>query len=83
MPNVASASQLAQLDLAGIAVSAGSACSSGSMKASRVLHAMQIPAEVAGSVIRVSFGPRTTAEDVARFAAEWRSIKDRASKAAA
>ena len=83
MPNVASASQLAQLDLAGIAVSAGSACSSGSMKASRVLQAMQVPAELAGSVIRVSFGPRTTAEDVARFAAEWRSIKDRASKAAA
>ena len=58
MPGMSNAGQLVQFDLAGIAVSAGSACSSGSMKPSRVLAAMGISAEIAGSVIRVSFGPR-------------------------
>ena len=57
MPGIASASQLAQFDLAGISISAGSACSSGSMKPSRVLAAMGVAPEIAGSTIRVSFGP--------------------------
>jgi len=82
MPDVASASQLVQLDLAGISVSAGSACSSGSMKASRVLAAMHVPAEVAGTVIRVSFGPLTSENDIERFLSEWRRIA-RSAKAAA
>ena len=68
-PASSSASQLVQFDLAGIAVSAGSACSSGSMKPSRVLAAMGVPADIAGSVIRVSFGPHTSADDVDRFLA--------------
>jgi cysteine desulfurase len=83
MPGVASASQLVQLDLAGISVSAGSACSSGSMKPSRVLGAMGLNPEITGSVIRVSFGPSTTEADIERFISEWRRIRDRASKAAA
>ncbi|HEX8839287.1 MAG TPA: aminotransferase class V-fold PLP-dependent enzyme, partial [Sphingomicrobium sp.] len=83
MPGVASASQLVQLDLAGISVSAGSACSSGSMKPSRVLAAMGVPEDVAASVIRVSFGPSTSEGDVARFLAEWRKIAGRAKAAAA
>ena len=74
MPGVSSASQLVQFDLAGIAISAGSACSSGSMKPSRVLAAMGVPHEVAGCVIRVSFGPDTGSDDVDRFVAEWRRI---------
>ena len=83
MPGVASASQLVQLDLAGISVSAGSACSSGSMKSSRVLAAMGMPGEIAGAVIRVSFGPSTTEADVDRFLAEWRKIAGRAKAQAA
>ena len=83
MPGVASTSQLVQLDLAGISVSAGSACSSGAMKSSRVLAAMGIASEVSGSVIRVSFGPRTSEADVDRLLAEWRRIQARASKAVA
>jgi cysteine desulfurase len=83
MPGVASASQLVQFDLAGIAVSAGSACSSGSMKASKVLEAMGMPAEIAGSVIRVSFGPETSDGDIARFLGEWRRIRDSARAKAA
>lgn len=78
MPGVASASQLVQFDLAGIAVSAGSACSSGSMKPSRVLEAMRVPPDIAGCTIRVSFGPQTSAEDVERFLAEWRRIAAKA-----
>jgi cysteine desulfurase len=83
MPGVASASQLVQLDLAGISVSAGSACSSGSMKPSRVLAAMHVPEELAGCAIRVSFGPSTSRADVERFLGEWRRIRQRASVAAA
>ncbi|MBA2466173.1 MAG: aminotransferase class V-fold PLP-dependent enzyme [Sphingomonas sp.] len=74
MPGVSSASQLVQFDLAGIAVSAGSACSSGSMKPSHVLEAMGVPAAIAASVIRVSFGPQSSAADVDRFLAEWRRV---------
>lgn len=83
MPGVASASQLVQFDLAGISVSAGSACSSGSMKQSRVLAAMDVPAEIAASVIRVSFGPSTGDADIGRFTAEWRRIAERAKAPAA
>ena len=83
MPTVASSSQLVQFDLAGIAVSAGSACSSGSMKPSVVLEAMGLPTEVASCFVRVSFGPRTSEEDVDRFVEEWRKIFARASSRAA
>lgn len=83
MPGVSSASQLVQFDLAGIAISAGSACSSGSMKPSRVLAAMGVPAEIAGSVIRISFGPQTSSDDIDRFVAEWRRIAVKAGQQAA
>jgi len=83
MPGAASASQLVQFDLVGIAISAGSACSSGSMKPSRVLAAMGLPAEFASCVIRVSFGPDTNESDIERFLAEWRRIRDRRRAAAA
>ena len=83
MPGVLSSSQLVQFDLAGIAVSAGSACSSGSMKPSVVLEAMGLPAEIASCFIRVSFGPNTAEVDVDRFLAEWRRIHDRAASRAA
>ena len=82
MPGLASASQLVQFDLAGISVSAGSACSSGSLKPSHVHQAMGLAPEIAGSVIRVSFGPATGEAEVARFLAEWRRIHSRSAKAA-
>jgi cysteine desulfurase len=82
LPGASSASMLVQFDLAGIAVSAGSACSSGKMKASEVLAAMGVPGEIAGGVLRVSFGPSTSEGDVDAFLAEWRRIADRASRAA-
>jgi cysteine desulfurase len=78
----ASASLLVQFDLAGIAVSAGSACSSGAMKKSAVLAAMDVPADIAGSFLRISFGPDSSEADIDRFLAEWRRIADRTAKAA-
>ena len=83
MPSVASSSQLVQFDLAGIAISAGSACSSGSMKPSVVLEAMGLPDEIAGYFVRVSFGPNTNKADVDRFVTEWCRIRDRAASRAA
>jgi cysteine desulfurase len=83
LAGASSASLLVQLDLAGIAVSLGSACSSGKLKASEVLAAMNVPDDIAGGFIRVSFGPRTSTTDVERFLGEWRRIADRAGAKAA
>lgn len=71
LPGVASQTQVMTLDLAGVAVSAGSACSSGKVQASHVLTAMGYNEDVAGAVIRVSLGPTTTGDDVERFLAAW------------
>ena len=73
MPGKSSAAQLIRFDGAGIAVSAGSACSSGSLKASHVLTAMGYAHP--GEVIRVSIGRETTEADVARFVAVWKEIR--------
>jgi cysteine desulfurase len=83
MPGANNASLLVQLDLAGIAVSAGSACSSGKMKASAVLAAMNVPSDVAASFVRVSFGPHTSEADIDRFFTEWRRIRSRSKAQAA
>jgi cysteine sulfinate desulfinase/cysteine desulfurase-like protein len=74
---VPAAAQLIQFDLAGIAVSAGSACSSGSLKTSPVLAALGIEPAAAGEVIRVSFGRDTRADEVDRFAALWTQMAGR------
>jgi len=63
--------QVMQMDLAGFAISAGSACSSGKLRPSRVLGAMGFDDETAASAIRVSLGPQTRFEDVQRFADAW------------
>ncbi|HEX7532878.1 MAG TPA: cysteine desulfurase family protein [Methyloceanibacter sp.] len=55
------------LDLAGVAVSAGSACSSGKVEASHVLGAMGVAPELAQGAIRVSLGIGTTSADIERF----------------
>ncbi|KGJ03716.1 cysteine desulfurase [Paracoccus halophilus] len=69
--------QVMQMDLAGFAVSAGSACSSGKVRPSTVLTAMGIAAGQAGDAIRVSIGPATDPRDVARFADAWLAAHDR------
>lgn len=73
--------QVMTMDLAGFAVSAGSACSSGKVAASRVLGALGFDAVAAGSALRVSIGPGITREDVLRFstvyAAAWKRARAR------
>jgi cysteine desulfurase len=63
--------QVMAMDLAGFAVSAGSACSSGKVRPSRVLKAMGYSDEEAGQAIRISLGPSVTEEQVLRFAEVW------------
>ncbi|WP_299559144.1 aminotransferase class V-fold PLP-dependent enzyme [uncultured Sulfitobacter sp.] len=63
--------QVMQMDLAGFAVSAGSACSSGKVKSSKVLTAMGFDEQEAACAIRVSLGLETTKRDVLRFADAW------------
>jgi cysteine desulfurase len=63
--------QVMQMDLAGFAISAGSACSSGKARGSRVLAAMGLAPEVAAGAVRVSLGPATTEAEVLAFANAW------------
>lgn len=77
MPGGQSAGLLVQFDLAGFAVSMGSACSSGTMKESRVLKAMLVEPQIASSFLRISFGPQTSDADVDAFLAEWQRIAAR------
>jgi cysteine desulfurase len=72
MPGVSSAAQLIRFDAQSIAVSAGSACSSGSLRTSHVLEAMGV--EGAGEVIRISIGRETTEAEIGRFLDAWRGI---------
>jgi cysteine desulfurase len=81
MPGISASSQLIGFDMAGISVSAGSACSSGTLKTSHVLSAMGWDAAEASEVVRVSFGPDTSEADIDRFVANWIAIKDRAQAA--
>jgi cysteine desulfurase len=83
MPGVAAMAQLIQFDLAGIAVSAGSACSSGSVKPSPVLAAMGWDETAAREVIRVSFGPDTSRAEIWRFAELWTRLARDAKRRAA
>lgn len=77
LPGVAAATQLIELDMAGIAVSAGSACSSGTLKPSAVLTAMGWSEAAAREVIRVSLAPESTQEDIARFLEVWTKLATR------
>ena len=63
--------QVIQMDLAGFAISAGSACSSGKVRASTVLRALGYDEETASSAVRVSLGLENTSDDVLRFAERW------------
>ena len=69
--------QVMQMDMAGFAVSAGSACSSGKIRPSQVLTAMGLDAVTASSAIRVSIGPLTTPDELTRFADTWLAAKRR------
>jgi cysteine desulfurase len=82
LPGVSSELQVMALDLAGVAVSAGSACSSGKVQPSHVLRAMGADAATAGCAIRISLGWQSTAEDVERFLEAWCALAARSRAAA-
>ena len=73
--------QLMALDLAGVAVSSGAACSSGKVQPSHVLTAMGATADEAGSAIRVSLGWASEAEDVERLLVAWGDLYRRSQAA--
>jgi cysteine desulfurase len=82
LPGVPASTQVMALDLAGVMVSAGAACSSGKVRPSHVLEAMGAGPEEAGSAIRVSFGWNSTAEDVEQLLRAWRQLVQRAGRKA-
>ncbi len=74
MPGVKAETQIVALDLAGVAVSAGAACSSGKLRSSNVLQAMGVDAASAANGIRISFGWDSGARDVERLVAGWGAL---------
>ena len=74
MPGVAAETQVIALDLDGVMVSAGAACSSGKVGPSHVLEAMGVGPDLVGSTIRVSLGWDSSEADVAHFLRAWTKL---------
>lgn len=74
LPGAKAETLVITFDLDGIAVSSGSACSSGKVAPSHVLAAMGVGTELARGAIRVSTGPATTASDIDRFLTVWQTL---------
>jgi len=73
-PSISAQALLIRLDAMGFAVSAGSACSSGTLRKSRVLDAFGVDDDTASRTIRVSLGWNTAPEELEKFAAAWKSL---------
>ncbi|WP_413465124.1 cysteine desulfurase family protein [Novosphingobium profundi] len=73
-PKLAATAMLIRLDAMGFAISAGSACSSGTLKQSRVLKGFGIDEDTARRTVRVSIGWNTTREDLDAFADAWAKV---------
>jgi cysteine desulfurase len=74
MPGVPAATQVMALDLAGVMVSAGAACSSGKLRPSPVLAAMGVPASIADGAIRISLGWSSTEDDIDHLVEAWAAL---------
>ncbi|HEY5048652.1 MAG TPA: cysteine desulfurase family protein [Rhizomicrobium sp.] len=77
LPDLVAETAVISLDMDGVMVSAGSACSSGKLRASHVLTAMGVPEELAGSALRVSFGWNSLPTDVDKVLASLEKISAR------
>ncbi len=73
-PGISAETQVIALDLDGVMVSAGAACSSGKVGPSHVLAAMGVDADVAASTIRVSLGWSSSEADIAHFLRSWTAL---------
>ena len=80
MPGVKSETQVMNFDLLGFAVSSGSACSSGKVRTSNVLQAMNVPACHRNSALRISLGPDTTSFEIQAFTKAWGQLLTRVVK---
>jgi cysteine desulfurase len=78
LPGMPGETQVMALDLAGVAISSGSACSSGKVRESHVLKEMGVDAP--GSAIRVSLGLESTAEDIDTFVRVWSRMRGNAAR---
>ncbi|HKF07708.1 MAG TPA: cysteine desulfurase family protein [Xanthobacteraceae bacterium] len=74
VPGMKAETAVIAFDLAGVAVSAGSACSSGKVQPSHVLAAMGVPPQLATAAVRVSLGPGTTESEIERFIEAWINV---------
>ncbi len=79
LPGVSAETQVIALDLDGVMVSAGAACSSGKVGPSHVLAAMGVAPAIAAGTIRVSLGWTTTEADIAHFLDAWTALARRLS----
>ena len=77
MRGVSGETQVVAMDLAGVAVSAGAACSSGKVKTSHVLRAMGYADDVAASALRISLGWNTQANDITKCVEAWAGVYGR------
>ncbi|MCG8435891.1 MAG: aminotransferase class V-fold PLP-dependent enzyme, partial [Gammaproteobacteria bacterium] len=80
VPGLRSETQIMALDLAGLAVSAGSACSSGKVTPSHVLSAMGVPEALAECALRVSLGPENTLAEIDRLIAALAELRGRSAR---
>jgi len=78
MPGVPSETQVMHFDMEGIAVSAGSACSSGKVETSHVLMAMGASPQLSKCAIRVSLGASNNLQDASKFINAWKTLYERA-----
>ncbi len=83
LPGVPAETQVIALDLDGVMVSAGAACSSGKVGPSHVLAAMGLPPEITACTIRVSLGWTTTEADIAHFLDAWTALARRLGRSGA
>ena len=74
VPGLKAETAIIAFDLNGIAVSAGSACSSGKVQASHVLAAMGVEPELARGAVRVSLGWGTTEADIEHLLNAWKTV---------
>jgi len=80
MPGVPAETQVMALDLAGVCISAGAACSSGKVQRSPVLEAMGVPAAEAACATRISLGWNSVAADIERLITAWQDLYTRVSQ---
>jgi cysteine desulfurase len=76
LPGIKAETAVIGLDLAGVAVSSGAACSSGKVAPSHVLAAMGVPGNLARGAVRVSLGYATQEAEIERFLVAWSGLAE-------